>query len=60
MFVKARLDAFADRENLFALPQPNDWVAEEELGLIIELGKQHIWLQHIEYIIIREHYLKFN
>jgi len=30
MFVKARLDAFADRENLFALPQPNDWVAEEE------------------------------
>ena len=30
MFVKARLDAFADRENLFALPQPNDWVSEEE------------------------------
>mmetsp|Transcript_65010 Transcript_65010/g.167327 ORF Transcript_65010/g.167327 Transcript_65010/m.167327 type:complete len:294 (-) Transcript_65010:24-905(-) len=30
MFVKARLDAFQDRENLFALPQPNDWVSEEE------------------------------
>mmetsp|Transcript_43958 Transcript_43958/g.96035 ORF Transcript_43958/g.96035 Transcript_43958/m.96035 type:complete len:277 (+) Transcript_43958:91-921(+) len=30
MFVKARLDAFADRENLFALPQPNDWVSEEQ------------------------------
>merc|ERR1712066_538066 len=30
LFVKARIDAFRDKENVWVLPQPDEWVTEEE------------------------------